>query len=71
MGTITICWGMVCKRTKTRNKMSFVLDLNRANEYAAKAETIIGKNVAGIVTIKELSIEVLRGDVVCPVHALM
>ena len=44
--------------------MSFVLDLNRANEYAAKAETIIGKNVAGIVTINELSIEVLRGDVV-------
>ena len=64
MGTITICWGMVCKRTKTRNKMSFVLDLNRAKEYAAKAETIIGKNVAGIVTNNELSITVLRGAVV-------
>lgn len=44
--------------------MSLVRDLNRANEYAAKAETIIGRNVAGIVTIKELSIAVLSGDVV-------
>jgi hypothetical protein len=60
---------MVCKRTKTRNNVSFVRDLNRANEYAANAETKIGINVAGIVTIKELSIAVLSGVVVAPTHA--
>ena len=60
---------MVCRRTKTRNNMSFVLDLNLANEYAANAETIIGRNVAGIATIKELSIALLRGRVVAPTHA--
>ena len=69
MGTITICCGMVCIRTKTRNKVSFVRDLNRANEYAANAEMKIGMNVAGIVTIKELSIALLSGTVVAPTHA--
>jgi hypothetical protein len=60
---------MVCKSTKTRNKMSFVLDLNRAKEYAANAEIKIGINVAGIVTIKELSIALLSGTVVVPTQA--
>ncbi len=49
--------------------MSFVRDLNRANEYAANAETKMGINVAGTVTIIELSIAVLSGDVVAPIHA--
>ena len=60
---------MVCKRTKTRNKVSFVRDLNLAKEYAANAETKIGIKVAGIVTIKELSIALLSGTVVAPTHA--
>ena len=68
IGTITICCGMVCKRTKTRNNVSFVRDLNRAKEYAANAETKIGINVAGIVTTKELSIALLSGTVVAPTH---
>jgi hypothetical protein len=41
--------------------MSFVRDLNRANEYAAKAATNMGRKVAGIVTIKELNIALLMG----------
>jgi hypothetical protein len=49
--------------------MSFVLDLNRAKEYAANAEIKIGINVAGIVTIKELSIALLSGTVVVPTQA--
>ena len=69
MGTITACCGIVCKRTKRRNNVSLVRDLNRANEYAAKAETKIGMNVAGIDTIKELSIALLSGSVVAPTHA--
>jgi hypothetical protein len=60
---------MVCKRTKKRNNVSFVRDLNLANEYAASAETRIGINVAGIVTIKELSMALLSGLVVAPTHA--
>jgi hypothetical protein len=70
MGTITICWGIVCKRTRTKKRTSFVRDLNRANEYAAKAETIIGKKVAGIVTSKELNMAPLSGTpALCPVQA--
>jgi hypothetical protein len=49
--------------------MSFVLDLNRAKEYAANAEIKIGIKVAGIVTIKELSIALLNGTVVVPTQA--
>jgi hypothetical protein len=60
---------MVCKRTRTRNKVSFVRDLNRAKEYAASDETKIGKNVAGMVTSNEFSIAVLKGVVVAPTHA--
>ena len=60
---------MVCKRTKTRNNVSFVRDLNLANEYAANAEMKMGIKVAGIVTIKELSIAPLSGTVVAPTHA--
>ena len=61
MGMITACCGMVCKSTKIRNMKSFVRDLKRANEYAARAETKIGRKVAGMVTSREWNMAVLSG----------
>jgi hypothetical protein len=40
--------------------MSLVRDLKREKEYAAKAETKMGKMVAGITTMSELNIALLR-----------
>ena len=52
---------MVCKRTRIKNRRSFVRDLKRANEYAASAETKMGRKVAGIVTSRELNMALPSG----------
>jgi hypothetical protein len=63
MGMMTICWGIVWRRTSVRKSRSRVGNLNLAKEYAPRAATKMGMTVEGMVTISEFRSALLKGAV--------